>query len=55
MRVLTLLDAEGQPIGFRIFRGEGPFAPGSPQHLVVSAYTLSGQAASCELILQARP
>jgi LysM repeat protein len=52
--VLTLLDAGGQPIGFRIFRSTGPLAPAAPQHLVLSAYALSGQAASCELILQAR-
>jgi LysM repeat protein len=51
--VLTLFDGGGQPIGFRIFRSIGPMAPGAPQHLVLSAYALSGQAAGCELILQA--
>ncbi|HEY5119817.1 MAG TPA: LysM domain-containing protein [Anaerolineales bacterium] len=53
--VLTLLDAGGQPIGFRISRIEGPVAQGAPQHLVLSAFALSGQPVKYELILQARP
>ncbi|MGD0174760.1 MAG: LysM peptidoglycan-binding domain-containing protein [Anaerolineales bacterium] len=52
---LTLLDAGGQPIGFRISRIEGPVAQGAPQHLVLSAFALSGQPVKYELILQARP
>jgi len=51
---LTLLDAGGQPIGFRIARIEGPLAPGQVQHLTISAFALSGQPARFELILQAR-
>ena len=52
--VLTLLDAGGQPIGFRISRIEGPVAQGAPQHLVLSAFALSGQPVKYEFILQAR-
>jgi LysM repeat protein len=53
--VLTLLGAGGQPIGFRISRIDGPVAQGAPQHLVLSAFALSGQPVKYELILQARP
>jgi hypothetical protein len=53
--VLTLLDGGGQPVGFRIVRGEDPLPPGVPQHLTLSAFALSGRAETYELILQARP
>jgi LysM repeat protein len=53
--VLTLLDGDGQPIGFRIVRSEETLPPGTPQHLTVSAFALSGQSEKYELILQARP
>jgi LysM repeat protein len=52
--VLTLLDAAGQPIGFRIVRSEGSFPPGQAQHLTIGAFALSGQPEKYELILQAR-
>jgi hypothetical protein len=53
--VLTLLDGDGQPVGFRIVRAEGAIPQGAPQHLTVSAFALSGRAETYELILQARP
>jgi murein DD-endopeptidase MepM/ murein hydrolase activator NlpD len=53
--VLTLLDPDGQPIGFRIVRNEGTLPPGAPQRLTLSAFALSGQSEEYELILQARP
>jgi LysM repeat protein len=53
--VLTLLDGNGQPVGFRIVRSEGTLPPGVPQHLTLSAFTFSGRPEKYELILQARP
>jgi LysM repeat protein len=53
--VLTLLDGNGQPVGFRIVRSEGTLPQGQPQHLMLSAFALSGRAQKYELILQARP
>jgi murein DD-endopeptidase MepM/ murein hydrolase activator NlpD len=53
--VLTLLDEEGRPVGFRIVRSEGTLPPGQPQHLTLTAFALSDRAQKYELILQARP
>jgi LysM repeat protein len=53
--VLTLLDAAGQPVGFRILRSEGTLPQGQVQHLTISAFALSGQPDKYEFILQARP
>jgi LysM repeat protein len=53
--VLTLLDATGQPIGFRIVHNEGSLPSGQAHHLTIDAFALSGEPAKYELILQVRP
>lgn len=52
--VLTLLDASGKPVGFRILRSEGEWSSGSTHSLTLEAFVLAGRMDSFEFILQAR-
>jgi murein DD-endopeptidase MepM/ murein hydrolase activator NlpD len=51
---LVLLDSDGRPVGFRVFHGEGDWPAGAVHSLTLEAFTLAGEPAGYECILQAR-
>ena len=53
--VLTLVDAEGNPLGFRILRGTGTWQPGDIVRQVLQAYPLGGTVDRYELQILALP
>jgi LysM repeat protein len=52
--VLTLLDAEGLPVGMRILRQTGEWQPGQEGSIVLRAYSLTGSAEDYRLSMEAR-
>jgi hypothetical protein len=53
--VLTVLDAQGMPIGMRVYRQTGEWQPGQEGQLRMRAFTLGGTAVSYQISLEAHP
>jgi LysM repeat protein len=53
--VLTVLDAQGMPIGMRVYRQTGEWRPGQEDQLRMRAFTLGGTAVSYQISLEAHP